>query len=202
MSKILPLKYYQTNDVLSLSQDLLGKFLMTCINGKRTGGMIVETEAYRAPEDRASHAFGNRRTKRNEAMYLAGGVSYVYRCYGIHSLFNIVTNIENIPHAILVRAIEPIEGIEEMLLRRNKERLERTLTAGPGALAQALGIDIMHNCLPLTGKIIWIEDRGIKIDLNDIVAGPRIGVDYAGEDALLPWRYRIKNNSWTSGNRK
>lgn len=188
---IVDREYYLQDDVVKLSQDLLGKYLFTRFDDKLTGGIIVETEAYRGPEDKASHAFGNRRTKRNEVMYHDGGISYVYLCYGIHSLFNIVTNKENIPHAILIRAIEPIAGVEYMLSRRGKQKLTPSLTSGPGALTVALGINTRHNGLPLAGPEIWIEDRGIKVPSKDIVAGPRVGVDYAGEDALLPWRFRL-----------
>lgn len=188
---ILPLEYYQNDDVLFLSQDLLGKFLLTKIGPTITGGMIIETEAYRAPEDRASHAFGGKRTKRNAVMFHAGGVCYVYQCYGIHALFNIVTNGLDTPHAILIRAIQPLIGVEEMLKRRNKEHVTKTLAGGPGTLTQALGITLEHNGLPLSGPPIWIEDRGIETPIESIVTGPRVGVDYAGEDALLPWRFRL-----------
>lgn len=189
---ILKREYYLQDDVVKLSRELLGKYLFTRFDDKLTGGIIIETEAYRGPEDKASHAFGNRRTKRNEVMYHDGGISYVYLCYGIHSLFNIVTNKENIPHAILIRAIEPIAGVEYMLSRRGKHKLTPSLTSGPGALTVALGINTRHNGLPLEGPEIWVEDRGIKVPGKDIVAGPRVGVDYAGEDALLPWRFRLK----------
>ncbi len=193
--KVLPLAYYQHKDVLFLSQDLLGKFLVTEINGKRTSGKIVETEAYRAPEDKASHAYNYRRTRRNEVMYHSGGVCYVYRCYGIHALFNVVTNDAEVPHAILIRAIEPVEGVDIMLERRKKSKIDKTLTAGPGTLSQALGIDTIHNGQPLVNSTIWIEDRGLFVQSDEIIASPRVGVDYAKEDALLPWRFRIKNNS-------
>lgn len=187
--KVLPLKYYQNEDVLFLSRDLLGKFLMTCIDSKLTGGMIIETEAYRGPEDRASHAVGNRKTKRNTVMFSEGGVCYVYQCYGIHALFNIVTNAADIPHAILIRAIKPLIGVEEMMQRRNKTKVDRTLAGGPGTLTQALGIELKHNGLPLTGPEIWIEDRDIEVFSHEVVTKPRVGVDYAGEDAHLPWRF-------------
>lgn len=194
----LPVSFYQQEDVLDISQQLLGKFLLTHIDQALTGGMIVETEAYRAPEDRASHAFGMRRTKRNEVMYQPGGVSYVYLCYGLHALFNIVTNQHGIPHAILIRALEPTIGLETMLKRRNKMKVDRSLTGGPGALTQALGISLIHNGLSLTGDTIWVEDRGISLKQNEIIASPRVGIDYAGEDASLPWRFRILHNKWTS----
>lgn len=189
--KILPLDYYKSHDVVFLSRDLLGKFLFTQIDSIITGGMIIETEAYRAPEDRASHAYGNRRTKRNEIMYSEGGVSYVYQCYGIHALFNIVTNDIGIPHAILIRAIEPTVGIDEMLRRRKKDKIDRTLSGGPGTLTQALGITCKDNGLSLAGPRIWIENRGVYVPPESIISSPRVGVDYAGEDALLPWRFRL-----------
>lgn len=188
---VLPPQYYQQEDVVFLSRDLIGKFLLTKIENIVTGGMIIETEAYRAPEDRASHAFGNKRTKRNAVMYHAGGVCYVYQCYGIHALFNIVTNGADTPHAILIRAIAPSIGVEEMLRRRNQTHVTKTLAGGPGTLTQALGITLKHNGLPLSGPPIWIEDHGVKIAPDSIIAGPRVGIDYAGEDALLPWRFRV-----------
>lgn len=189
--KPLPLEFYQRADVLEISQDLLGKVLMTHIDGVRTGGIITETEAYSGPEDRASHAYGGRRTKRNEVMYHGGGLAYVYRIYGIHAMFNIVTNNVGIPHAILIRAIKPLIGIEHMLKRRGKTKITPSLSGGPGTLTQALGIDTIHNGLPLTGPVIWLEDHHIKIDRDLIIKGPRVGIDYAGDDAHLPWRYRI-----------
>lgn len=185
---ILPLDYYQNDDALSLGRDLLGKFLVTYFNQQLTSGMIVETEAYCGPEDRASHAYADRRTKRNEVMFHNGGVCYVYRCYGIHALFNVVTNRSDIPHAILVRALQPVDGIEEMHKRRKHHK---NLTKGPGVLTQALGIDTTHNGLLLTGSTIWIEDRQVQIPPEKILATPRIGVDYAGEDAHLPWRFHV-----------
>lgn len=197
MSK-LPLSFYQQENVLELSQQLLGKYLFTCMDHQVTGGMIVETEAYRGPEDRASHAYNRRRTKRNEMMYQAGGCSYVYLCYGLYPLFNVVTNQADVPHAILIRALEPVVGIDIMLKRRHKHKVDRSLTAGPGVLTQALGITTAHNGLLLTGSTIWLEDKGIQIEPENILSTPRIGVAYAQEDALLPWRFRIKNNAWTS----
>ncbi|NGX42578.1 MAG: putative 3-methyladenine DNA glycosylase [Chlamydiae bacterium] len=190
--KILSQEFYIQDDVVQLSRDLLGKFLMTNLEGDITGGMIIETEAYRGPEDKASHAYGNRRTKRTEAMFQKGGICYVYLCYGMHNLFNIVTNIEGTPHAILVRAIWPTDGIENMLHRRKKTNVDSTLANGPGTVTQALGIDTSHNGMLLTKQSIWVEDRGIKIHSKNIAVGPRIGIDYAKEDALLPWRFRLK----------
>jgi DNA-3-methyladenine glycosylase len=192
--KTLSLSYYQHHDVLFLSRDLLGKFLITQIDGVITGGMIIETEAYRGPEDKASHAYGGRRTKRNEPMYGKGGSCYVYLCYGIHLLFNIVTHSVGVPHAILIRAIHPEIGIPTMLQRREKKKLEKSLTAGPGSVCKALGIGLQHNGLFLDNSTIWIEDRHIKPDASQIEIGPRIGIDYAAEDADLPWRFRFLLN--------
>lgn len=195
---MLPLSFYQQDDVLTISQQLLGKFLYTRIGNILTGGMIVETEAYRGPEDKASHAYGLRRTNRNTTMYHLGGCAYVYICYGLYPLLNIVTNQVEIPHAILIRALEPIEGIETMLLRRNKQKLDYSLTAGPGTLSIALGVTKHLNGCLLNGPEIWIEDRKVEIRQDQITASPRVGIDYAGEDAKLPWRYRISNHPYTS----
>lgn len=156
-----------------------------------TGGIITETEAYKGAEDKACHAYQNRRTKRTEVMFNAGGVAYVYLCYGMHHLFNIVTHQEGTPHAILVRALFPTDGIETMLKRRNKTKLDKTLTTGPGSLSQALGIQTKHSGTPLTHPTIWIEDRGLVIEKEKILSSPRVGIDYAEEHALLPWRFHI-----------
>lgn len=189
---LLPREYYLHHDVLELARDLLGKYIFTSVGGKLTGGMIIETEAYRGPDDRASHSYQNRRTRRNEVMYWSGGVCYVYQCYGIHALLNVVTNQMNIPHAILIRAILPTVGIEHMLERRKKLKVDKTLAGGPGTVSQALGITLKDNGTDLTGKKIWIEDQGVIIPDEDILVGPRVGIAYAGEHALLPWRFRLK----------
>ncbi|MGM0439602.1 MAG: DNA-3-methyladenine glycosylase [Chlamydiota bacterium] len=194
---ILPLSFYQRSDVVAISKELLGKTLLTEINGQLTGGTIVETEAYAGPEDKACHAYGNRRTKRTEPMFQAGGTCYIYTCYGIHLLLNIVTYIEGIPHAVLIRALEPTFGVEMMLKRRNKPKLDRTLTGGPGALSQALGITKDLSGQPL-GTTIRIKDHGTAIASDNVMSSPRVGIAYAEEDALLPWRFRIKDNPWTS----
>lgn len=197
---MLPAHFYTRPDVVQVAKDLLGKYLVTNFNGEITAGKIVETEAYRAPEDRASHAFGNRRTARTEVMFAEGGHAYVYLCYGIHQLFNVVTGPADTAHAVLIRAIEPIENVELMLARRKMERLERRLTAGPGALTEALGIRTAHTGLSLldpTGPI-WLEDRGEVVLDENIVASPRVGVAYAGECADWPWRFRIKDSPWAS----
>jgi DNA-3-methyladenine glycosylase len=191
MQKLLKTYYLQDN-VLEISRDLLGKYIFTQIDNQLTAGMITEVEAYAGESDRASHAYGNRRTQRNEIMYANGGVAYVYLCYGIHHLFNIVTNVSDIPHAILLRGIKPIQGIETMLQRRNKQKYDKTLTSGPGSVSEALGIKTTLNGTDLTGNLIWLEDGGYKTDGIRIFAGPRIGVNYAGEDAMLPYRFVLE----------
>jgi DNA-3-methyladenine glycosylase len=190
---MIPSAFYQQGDVVAIAHELIGKFLFTQIDGQpMTGGIITETEAYAGPHDRASHAYNNRRTKRTEVMFQAGGIAYVYLCYGIHCLLNVVTNVEGIPHAVLIRALHPVEGIDTMLARRRKLKVNPTLTIGPGALCQALGITRVHNGLGFNSSSLWIEDRGLIIPSAEITAGPRIGIDYAGEDALLPWRFLLK----------
>ena len=185
---LLPKAFYEQGDVVDLAQQFLGKWLITNFDGQLTGGMIIETEAYKGPEDKASHAYNNRRTKRTEVMFASGGVAYVYLCYGMHNLFNIVTNKQGTPHAILVRALKPGLGIEIMQQRR---KTDRNLTNGPGTVCQALGITCAHNGHPLNEAPLWIEDRGVK---GKIESSARIGVGYAQEHAALPWRFLLKMN--------
>lgn len=191
----LPLDYFLSKDVLTIAKELLGKMLFTSICGDICGGMIVETEAYRAPEDRASHAYKNRKTARNAVMFERGGIAYIYLCYGIHNLFNIVVGDRGVAHAVLIRAIEPLIGVDVMLRRRKKEKMTRALCGGPGALCQALSITRDLNGEKIEGPLIWITDYR---QIDSILSTPRVGVEYAGEDALLPWRFRVNNNPWTS----
>ncbi len=197
----LEASFYQRKNVLVIAKELLGKILVTNWEGIITSGRIVECEAYNGVIDKASHAAGGRRTARNEIMYSHGGFSYVYLCYGIHHLFNVVTNLQDVPHAILIRALEPIEGIEEMLLRTGKKKLDHTLTRGPGNVSKALGIYTKHTGLFLSDKKLFIAEDGKKYKRSEIVASPRIGVDYAGEDAKLPYRFYVKGNPYVSGKR-
>ncbi|WP_213279527.1 DNA-3-methyladenine glycosylase [Chryseobacterium indologenes] len=194
----LPLSYYSHQDVLFLAQDLLGKVLFTDINDEVTAGIIVETEAYFGVLDKASHAYGGRRTNRTETLYSHGGVSYVYLCYGIHHLFNVVTSVKDEPHAVLIRAVEPLIGKDIMELRRNMSAGKAAISSGPGSAAKALGIDQSFNKKDLDGNEIWIEDHGIRYPSDDIIKVPRIGVAYAQEDALLPWRFFVKGNKYVS----
>ena len=190
-------EFYERSNVLLISRELLGKVLCTNYNGKLTSGIIVETEAYAGAIDKASHAYNNKKTNRTKIMYDSGGVAYIYLCYGIHHLFNVVTNSKNIPHAILIRAIEPINGIETMLTRRNKKNKDYTLTSGPGSLTKALGITINDSGKSLMSNLIWIENKK-NINENNVISSPRVGIQYAKDDISNPWRYRIKNNPWTS----
>ncbi len=194
----LPLSYYLNPNVLFLAKDLLGKVLFTQVEGKITAGIIVETEAYFGEMDKASHAYGGRRTNRTEIMYNEGGVSYVYLCYGIHHLFNIVTSVNGEPHAVLIRAIEPLIGKEIMETRRNMPVTKIAISSGPGSAAKALGIDNSFNKKDLGGEEIWVEDHGIKYSDNEIIASPRGGVAYAQEDAFLPWRFFVRGNKYVS----
>lgn len=196
MDKI-PLSYYQSDDVVAIAKDLIGKKLCTNIEGIYTSGIITETEAYRGWGDKACHAHNNRRTNRTEIMYRSGGVAYVYLCYGLHHLFNIITNKEGNADAVLIRAIEPAEGIEDMLIRRNRKKLDKHLTTGPGKVSQALGISREHYGLDLNSENIWLEE-GKKVIETEIITTTRIGVEYAKEDALLPWRFYMKDSKWIS----
>jgi len=205
--KKLTLSFYQRPDVLKIARELLGKVLVTKLGPEgyrdETSGRIVEVEAYNGVVDKASHASGGRRTSRNEVMYGEGGISYVYLCYGIHHLFNVVTNRQETPHAILIRALEPIKGIDVMLERTGKKELDTTLTKGPGNVSKALGISFkQHSGLSLLSKEIFIAEDDFKLNKKDIIASPRIGVDYAGEDAKLPYRFFIRGNPFVSGSRQ
>ena len=194
----LDLSFYQRNDTLKICKDLLGKVLVTNINNNITTGRIVEAEAYLGANDKASHSYNNKKTQRTEVMFLNGGISYVYLCYGIHYLFNIVVGEQNNSCAILIRAIQPLKGINIMLKRRKLSYATKNLTNGPGKLAQALGITAKLNKQLLINNMIWIEDHEIKLEKKDILSSPRIGVDYAGDDAKLPYRFYIKKNKWAS----
>lgn len=199
-NKRLKAPFYQREDVVQISKDLLGKVLVTQFKNVNTAGIIVETEAYRAPEDKASHAYNNRYTDRTKVMYENGGLAYVYLCYGIHHLFNVITAKKGVAHAVLIRAIEPLEGVETMLKRRSFDRLKPQLTAGPGVMSKALGITTANTALDMThsSSKIWIEDHNNSINPKNIIESPRVGVNYAEECAAWNWRFRIKGNKWTS----
>ena len=195
----LTTSFYRNADVVEVSKRLLGKVLCTKIDDHPvTSGMIVETEAYCGRNDKACHANNGLRTERTEVMYRPGGLAYVYLCYGIHHLFNVVTNVKDMADAVLVRAVKPVDGKPIISKRREMEVSSPAITAGPGRLTQALGITTDDTGTDLTGSTIWIEDRDTGITDNNIAATPRIGVDYAGAHARRPWRFILKNSRWTS----
>ncbi|MCC5933545.1 MAG: DNA-3-methyladenine glycosylase [Balneolales bacterium] len=201
MSMRLERAFFERSPVTQIARELIGMVLCTEIEGQLTKGRIVETEAYAAVGDRACHAHLGRFTRRTRTMYEAGGTAYIYLCYGIHHLFNVAVNQKGVPDAVLIRGVEPLHGVETMLERRGMVKAERRLTAGPGVLSQAMGLTTAFNghdlCTP--GSQIRIEDDGVSAQLQDAIeTGPRVGIDYAGEDALLPWRYWLSGSKWKS----
>ena len=190
----LPQSFYQRSDVVRVAKDLIGKILVTSVNELLTSGIIVETEAY-SYKERGCHAYKGQ-TERNKVMFEKGGISYVYLCYGMHHLFNVVTNQTGKADAVLIRALEPLRGMDAMMERMKVNSIKR-ITSGPGKLTKALGITKRWNGVDLMGDQVWIEE-GEKVTSSTIKADARIGIDYAGEDALLPWRFSIKDNKWVS----
>lgn len=188
---VLPGAFYLGADPVPIARALLGKVLCTAVEGALTSAIIVETEAYSGENDLACHARLSRRTRRTEVLYREGGRSYVYLCYGLHCLFNVVTDIEGRADAVLIRAGAPLEGVDAMKRRRGDRPVE-TLMRGPATLCRALGITLAHNDTALQKGGVWIEDRGVVIRDREVLRGPRVGVDYAGKDAALPWRFRVR----------
>lgn len=200
MPQRLRASFYQRSEIEEIARELLGKVLCTHLDGVLTSAMIIETEAYQAPDDKASHAYGNKKTKRTEVMFRSGGHAYIYLCYGIHHMMNVVSGGKGEAHAILIRAVQPVVGIQTMLQRRQMTRVEPRLTSGPGSLCQAMGIKTTDTGINMldSNSSIWIEDHGIEIAAKQIIAGPRIGIDYAEECAAWPWRYFVDQNPWVS----
>lgn len=194
----LPLSFYLRNDVLKIAKELLGKVLVTNWNGEYTSGRIVETEAYAGETDKASHA-SKGKTARTEVIFQEGGKAYVYLCYGIHQMFNIVTNKKGIADAVLIRAVEPINGIDIMLKRTGKKKMDGSLTRGPGNVGKAFGFHTSQCGLLIVSDEFFIADDGSKILKSMIQTSPRIGVDYAGKHAALHYRFFIKGNQFVSG---
>lgn len=190
--------FYLQKDVCSVARQLIGKIVVTSFDHILTAGRIVETEAYNGVVDKASHAYNGRFTQRTSVMYEAGGLAYVYLCYGIHHLFNVVTNEKNIPHAVLIRGIEPLVGIEEMLKRAGKQKLDTSLGRGPGNVSKVLGLSVAHTGTSLRSSGLFITEDGYKVTCSQIIATPRIGVDYAAEDALLPFRFILKGSPYVT----
>ena len=196
--KKLPLSFYLRDDVIAIAKELLGKVLVTAWNGELTSGRIVETEAYAGELDKASHA-SKGRTDRTEVMYGAGGRAYVYLCYGIHQMFNIVTATEGEPHAVLIRAVEPLKGKEIMLKRTGKKIWDDNITSGPGRVGKAMGFHTTQCGLTLTSNELFIADDGFKVNKANLVSSPRIGVAYAGEHAEWHYRFYLKDSPYVSG---
>ena len=198
----LPLSFYNRTETVAIARELIGTILVTQIDGYLTRGIIVETEAYAGIHDMASHARKGIRTTRTEVMYGRAGCAYVYLCYGIHQMFNIVTNKTGEPHAVLIRAVEPVEGEEWIAQRTGKLLGDHTSTRGPGNVAKAFGISTVHTGTDLLGDTIFLTRDRIKISSHQVVCTPRIGVDYAGKDALLPYRFILRNNPYVSGKKQ
>jgi len=192
----LPAEFFQSSDVVHLAKQLVGYQINTHIDGKLTSGIITETEAYAGQGDKACHAHLGRFTKRTSVMYEPGGVAYIYLCYGIHYLFNIVTNTKGNADAILIRAFEPIDGKKVMQSRRKRSKIDKALTSGPGNVSQALGLNKNHNENSVCSDIIWFEER--NTEKVELVETTRIGIDYAEEDALLPWRFYDNTSRFVS----
>lgn len=197
--KKVSLSFYKRKEVVTIARELLGKIIVTRFEGQLTSGKIVETEAYAGVTDKASHSYAGKRTAKNEHMYWPAGTAYVYICYGMHHMLNIVTNDKEIPEAVLIRAIEPLEGTQTMLQRTGKIKPDKTLTRGPGNVGKALGIFKHHSGLHLLDEEIYLLDDGKKIPDEQIGISKRIGVESAGSDALLPYRFYIKGNPYVSG---
>jgi DNA-3-methyladenine glycosylase len=194
----LPRAFYTRPEVAEVARALLGHRLVVALrNGSRVSGIVVETEAYGGVPDRASHAYAGRRTTRTETMYGIGGTAYVFFVYGMYHQFNVVTAAEGTPHVVLVRALEPEEGLD-LMRRRRPGQPDEGLTSGPGRLCVALGIDRRLDGSDLLGDRLWIERGARPVPPAAIAAGPRIGIDYAAEWAQIPWRFWIRGNPFVS----
>lgn len=195
--KRVSLEFFLRKDTVRAASDLLGKLLVVpAADGTRVSGMIVETEAYLGIEDKAAHSFGGRRTARNEITYAEGGHVYVFFVYGMYYQLNLVTGPADHAHVVLIRAIEPVEGIEIMRERRG-EMPDKNLTSGPGKMTIALGIDRTYNSEHLSGDRIWVEEYK-TFKKSEIGSGPRVGIDYAEEFVGMPWRFWVKDSSYVS----
>lgn len=189
--------FYTSADTVSIAKGLLGKTLVTNLNGQYTAGIICETEAYCGTTDRGCHAYNGRYTDRTKVMYQEGGMAYVYLCYGVHFLFNVVTHIAGQPHAVLIRAIEPTEGIDIMLSRSGAKKFTSNLAAGPGLLSKCLGLTTKQNGISLLEDTIWINTHA-PLPSNQIIESARVGMNFSGPYKTIPWRFRIANSPFTS----
>jgi DNA-3-methyladenine glycosylase len=196
--EILQPSFYERDDVVGIARELLGKILVTRWDGVRTTGRIVETEAYAGQQDKASHAYRGK-TPRTEVMFETSGTAYVYLCYGLHQMFNIVTAKKGLPHAVLIRAVAPLEGIAAMLERTGKKLADASLTRGPGNVGKAFGMHRSQTGQSLLSDALYIADDGYRVGPDAVGTSARIGVAYAGADALLPYRFYLKGNPYVSG---
>lgn len=198
---LLESSFYQDEDVVSMAQKLLGKILVTEVDGMVSSGMIVETEAYRGPDDRGCHAFGGRCTERTKTMFYEGGHAYVYICYGVHPMVNVVTGPEGFAHAVLIRAIQPLEGVDMMMERRRINKEKPILVNGPGKLTVALGIHKEMDGQKLFEQTspLRLYDASMDILPEKVVSGPRVGMSkYVGACSHRPWRFYLRDNLWVS----
>ena len=188
---MLPLKraFYLDADVAELAKMMVGKYLVSRLGGNETILRITETEAYAGEVDKASHAFAGKRTARTEVMFGQGGTAYVYLCYGMHHLLNVVTNRAGIPHAVLIRAGMPVKGEEVMMQRMNRSKADKKMTIGPGNVAKAMGVQKIHSGFDLTGDDLFLSASTGSLSKTTLMVSPRIGVDYAG--AAARWYYRF-----------
>ena len=195
-------EFYRRDSVL-VARELLGKVLVHEIGGQKVSARIVEAEAYRGVEDKAAHSYAGRRTPRVEVLYGDPGFAYVFLVYGIHRCFNVVTGEKEVPQAVLIRAAEPVDGVEWMAQKRfgissgQLTKVQRkNLTNGPGKLCEALSINLTANGLDLCGNEIYVEEcEGQEFA---VVSAKRVGIDYAEEARDYPWRFYIEGNSCVS----
>ncbi|WOI38547.1 DNA-3-methyladenine glycosylase [Alteromonas sp. CI.11.F.A3] len=194
---MMPSSFFTQSNVVSIAKNLLGKYLYSEMNGVRTGGIITETEAYSHSNDLAMQKHLLRRPSSVKTLKRNGGIAYIYNVYGYHSMFNIVTNGESFADSVLIRAIEPTQGLDTMLSRRNMKSANKNLCSGPAKLTQALALTPSLNATSVMNQnVVWVQDEGNdegnKILSDDITCSPRIGIDYAEDDATLPWRFTLK----------
>jgi len=197
---VLPPDFYRRPNPVQIARELLGKHVYSCLDGQLTGGRIVETEAYSHEGDDSMQLHLKRRGTHGRALHEPGGRAYLYQVYNRHTLFNISTNVADKPDTVLIRAIEPLVGLDIMAARRGVVPPDSArLTAGPGLLTQALGITPALSGTDLQGPTLWLEDAGEIVAEPDVLASPRVGLAYAGETAAtLPWRFRLKDSKWIS----
>jgi DNA-3-methyladenine glycosylase len=195
----LPATFYHRPDPAQIARELLGKHVFSCLDGQLTGGRIVETEAYSHHGDQSMQLHLKRRGTHGQALREPGGRAYLYQVYQRHTLFNIGTNEADKTDTVLIRAIEPLVGLDLMMQRRGVSVVSPKLTAGPGLLTQALGITPVLTGTDLQGDVLWLEDQGEEIADAQVQRSSRVGLAYAGPEASsLPWRFRIIGSKWTS----